>query len=161
VISSPHEAFYRLTVQHKTHEEICTSNIQECSRILLSKTTFNRTMIASQLTRRMLVRNPTLRVALAVCHPAPAVASRWFAAAAAREPALDETHSVQTDMVRAAVKELLEQKEATKTITIERLQQSHHNFKVRETVTATLTQTRLRVFLCRTTLREIGMHNSA
>jgi hypothetical protein len=93
-------------------------------------------MIASKFARSQIVRNLALNVPKVVCRPAcdtapvSYFANRWYAAPATREPALDEARAVETDMVRAAVKELLEQKEASKTITVEQLHQSHQNFKV-------------------------------
>jgi hypothetical protein len=99
-------------------------------------------MIASKFAWSLIVRNPVLNVAKAICRPACDTAlggcftTRCYAAPATREPALDEACAVQTDMVRAAVKELLEQKEANKTITVEQLHQSHANFKVSATTTS-------------------------
>ena len=93
-------------------------------------------MIAIKLSRSKILRNPVLNVAKAICRPSCDASPvrcfeiRLFAAPATREPALDEASAVQTDTVRAAVKELLEQKEANKTITVEQLHQSHESFKV-------------------------------
>jgi len=54
--------------------------------------------------------------------------NRWHSSVA-REPAVDEATAVQSDMVKEAVKELLQQKQTSKTITFEQLQQSHQNFQ--------------------------------
>lgn len=91
-------------------------------------------MISNKLVLMSLARSRSSNAAMMVRRAIPAVSlsHRWHTASAVREPALAETnavHAVQTDMVRSAVKELLEQKEATKTITVEQLQQSYQNFK--------------------------------
>ena len=109
-------------------------------------------MISNKLVLVSLARSRGSKAALIMRPPVPALlsSSRCHTASAVREPALRETHTVhavQTDMVRSAVKELLEQKEATKTITVEQLQQSYQNFKVGVQVTTCDTEFRNPVLL--------------
>lgn len=97
-------------------------------------------MIVAKFVSMTLARSTGSKAALKMFRPSPSLfwSSRWQNASAVREPALPEAHTAHTDMVRSAVKELLERKEPTKTISVEQLQQRHQNFKVRDTYVYTV-----------------------
>lgn len=71
------------------------------------------------------------------------IANRRYAAAAAREPAMDEATADHTDIVKDAVRDLLEQRSATKSNRTEHLQHSYQNFMV-----SVLKCTQFAVYMC-------------
>jgi hypothetical protein len=53
-----------------------------------------------------------------------------FSSSAIREAVLEPPHPVQSDAVRDAVRDIMEQREPTKIISLEQLEHSLNNFKV-------------------------------
>lgn len=90
-------------------------------------------MFASKLARTILIGRQSLAASSFSGPSVQLIANRCYAAAAARESAMDEATAAQTDIVKNAVKDLLEQRDATRSIAdhknrTEHLQHSYQNF---------------------------------